>query len=101
MKIKKGDTVKITRGKDNGKEGVVEKVWLKESKVTVAGMNLYKRHLKARSEGQKSQIVEVPRALTIANVSLVCPKCKKVTRVGFKMLAKGKARICKKCEAEI
>ncbi len=101
MKIKKGDKVKITVGKDRGKEGAVERVWLKEGKITVTGLNLFKRHFKARSQGQKSDIVELPRPLDVAKLALICPKCKQVTRVGYKLTAKEKVRICRKCDQEL
>jgi large subunit ribosomal protein L24 len=101
MKLHKGDTVKIVRGKDNGKTGAVERVFTKEDKVVVEGMNQYKRHIKARMPGQKSEIVTLTKPLSLANVQLICPKCKKPTRVGYKMLKDGKTRVCKKCNAEI
>ncbi len=80
MKLKKGDKIKVTVGKDRGKEGLVEKVWPKEGKVTMAGVNIFKRHLKAR-EGQKGGITDFTRPLPESNVALICPKCKQVTRV--------------------
>lgn len=101
MKLKKGDKVKITAGKDSGKEGSIDKIWPKENKVSIAGVNLYKRHLKPRAEGQKGEIRELPRPIPVSNVALVCPKCKKQTRIGYKILKDGKVRICKKCDAEI
>ncbi len=101
MKIKKGDQVAIVAGKENGKKGTVEKVLTKEAKVLVEGMNQYKRHLKARMANQKSEIVTITKPLPIANVQLICPKCKKITRVGYKMLKDEKVRICRKCKAEI
>lgn len=101
MKFKKGDKVKITRGKDRGKEGAVEKVWQAEAKVTITGLNLFKRHTKPRSEGQKGQIIELPRAVPVSNVALICPKCKQVTRVGYRLTGQDKVRICRKCEQEI
>jgi large subunit ribosomal protein L24 len=101
MKIKKGDQVAIVTGKDNGKKGTVEKVFAKESKVLVEGINQYKRHLKGRVQGQKSEIITITKPLALANVQLLCPKCKKVTRVGYKMIKDGKVRICRKCNAEI
>ncbi|MCL4397814.1 50S ribosomal protein L24 [Patescibacteria group bacterium] len=99
MKLKKGDKVKIMAGKDRGKEGTVEKVL--DGRVAVAGVNIYKRHSKPRSEGQKGGIVDFARPLPIANVALICPKCKQITRVGFKVTEKEKVRICRKCEQEI
>lgn len=101
MKLKKGDSVSIVRGKDSGKKGTVEKVFAKESKVLVEGVNQYKRHVKARMQGQKSEIITLTKPLPLANVQLLCPKCKKVTRVGYKMLKDEKVRICRKCNAEI
>jgi large subunit ribosomal protein L24 len=101
MKIRKGDKVRVMAGKDVGKEGVVEKVLPKQQKVLVANVNLFKRHLKPRAEGQKGQIVEVPRPLAVAKVALICPKCQQVTRVGYAVNGKQKSRICKKCKMEI
>lgn len=101
MKIKKGDNVKIIRGKDKGKDGKVEKVLPKLGKVLIANVNLYKRHLKARSESQPSEIVTLTKPLSEENVILVCPKCHKTTRVGYKLEKNKKLRICKKCKSEI
>jgi large subunit ribosomal protein L24 len=101
MKLKKGDSVLVVRGKDSGKKGTVEKVFSKESKVLVEGVNQYKRHMKARMQGQKSEIITITKPLPVANVQIVCPKCKKQTRVGYKMLKDEKVRICKKCQAEV
>lgn len=101
MKLKKGDQVKITLGKDAGKIGKVEKVFAKEDKVIVLGMNQYKRHMKARVPGQKSEVITITKPLSINNVALICQKCKKPTRVGFKILKDKKIRICKKCKEEI
>ena len=101
MKIKKGDSVKVIRGKDKGKEGKVEKVLPKEGKVLVTNVNLYKRHLKARSEKQPSEIVTLTKPMPETNVILVCPKCHKTTRVGYKLEKGIKSRICKRCKSEI
>jgi len=101
MKLKKGDLVTVVRGKDAGKTEKIEKVFSKEAKVLVTGVNQYKRHVKGRMQGQKSEIITLTKPLRIANVQLVCPKCKKLTRVGYKMLKDEKVRVCKKCNAEI
>ena len=100
MKIKKGDKVRILLGKDSGKEGTIEKVLSKEARVFVGGANLYKRHVK-KMRDVEGGIIDIPKSLNISNVGLVCPDCKKVTRVGFKVEGKTKARICKKCKKEI
>lgn len=100
IKIKKGDTVKIMVGKDAGKEGVIDRVITKKGRVVIAGVNLYKRHLK--KQGQlEGGVIEILKPLNISNVALICPNCKKITRVGFKLAVKEKLRICKKCKKEL
>jgi len=101
MKFKKGDNVKVIKGKDKDKTGKIDKVFPKLGKVLISNVNLYKRHLKARSQGQPSEIVTVTKPLPEENVILVCPKCNKTTRVGYKMEKGVKSRICKKCKSEI
>ena len=97
MKLKKDDTVEIQRGKDKGKTGKVLSVLPKDGKVLIEGINQYKRHVKAKAQNQKSEIVTITKPLPISNVALLCPKCKKITRVGYKMVSSEKVRICKKC----
>lgn len=100
MKIKKGDTVKVLLGKDSGKEGKVAFVLGKDKKVFVEGANIYKRHVK--KQGQiEGGIIDLPKPFDISNVALVCPNCKKLTRVGYKIVGSDKLRICKKCNKEI
>ena len=101
MKLKKGDLVTVVTGRDNGKTEKIVKVFSKEGKVLVDGVNQYKRHVKSRMPGQKSEIITLTKPLPIASVRLVCPKCKKLTRVGYKMLKDEKVRVCRKCNAEI
>lgn len=101
MKIRKGDKVKIMVGKDKGKEGIVEKVYPKQFKVLVPGVNLYKKHIKKSENFPKGGVVELPRPIAVAKVMLVCRGCGKPTRVGFKITGRKKVRICKKCESVI
>jgi len=101
MKLKKGDNVKIVSGKDRGKIGKIEKVFGKIGKVLVTGMNQYKRHLKARSQGQPSEIVTIAKPLPLSNVALVCPHCKLPTRIGFRIEKNDKIRVCRKCDKKI
>jgi large subunit ribosomal protein L24 len=101
MKLKKGDNIKVIKGKDKGKTGKIDKVFPKLGKVLVGNVNLYKRHMKARSQNEPSQILTLTKPLPEANVILVCPKCHKETRVGYKIEKNNKLRVCKKCEAEI
>ena len=101
MKIKTGDTVLIISGKDRSKTGKVTEVFPKDNKIIIEGLNIVKKHVRAKREGEKGQRVEVPRPLDVSNVKLVCPKCKKAARIGHKLLEKSKVRICKKCGQEI
>lgn len=100
MRIKKGDKVRIFLGKDRGKEGKVEYVLAKANRVFVGGANLYKRHVKKHGTIEGG-IIDIPKSLDASNVAIICPNCKKVTRVGFKIIEKKNVRICKKCGKEI
>lgn len=96
QKIIKGDNVKVMLGKDAGKTGAVEKVLGKSGKVYVGGVNLYKRHVRSM-QGVEGGIIDLPKPINVSNVQLVCPACKKVTRVGFKVEGETKVRVCRKC----
>lgn len=100
IKFKVGDKVKITAGKDKGREGQIERIFFKENLAVIPNMNIYKKHVKG-VPGQKGGIYEVPRPLAFSKIALVCPKCKKITRVGFKTVGNEKLRICRKCGREI
>lgn len=100
MKIKKGDNVQIILGKDRGKKGTVEFVNGKDKKVFVGGANLYKRHV--RKQGTiEGGIIDLPKPLDISNVSLVCPNCKKLTRVGYSILDKKRSECVKSAKRRL
>lgn len=101
MKIIKNDQVLITSGNDKGKKGKVLKALPKEGRVVVEGVNIAKKHIKARKSGQKGQIVQTPRPIQISNVKMVCPKCGKGARIGYEIVDNKKFRVCKKCGAKI
>lgn len=101
MKIKKGDNVKVLSGKDRGKVGKVLRIFGKDKKAIVEGINLVKRHTRPRHRGEKGQRVTVPAAIDLSNLMLVCPKCSKPTRVSFKVTKEAKFRVCKKCRSEV
>ena len=100
LKFKIGDTVKVRSGKDKGREGKIEKIYPKLGSVLIPGINLYKKHIKGAT-GRKGGIYDVPRPLSFSKIAVVCPKCKKETRVGFRVLPKEKTRICRKCGKEM
>lgn len=97
MKIKKNDLVLIIRGKDKGKSGKVIKALPKENKIIVEGLNLVKKHLRPKRSGEKGQIISIPHPIYVSKVKLICPKCKKPTRVGCEIKDEKKFRKCKKC----
>lgn len=101
MKFIKGDEVKVTAGKDKGKVGKIEKVFSKLNSVLISGVNEYKRHVKDQTQKDKSSIVTINKPLPVGNIVLVCPNCRKITRVGYKIDGKEKIRICKKCKKKI
>lgn len=101
MKIKKGDQVIIISGKDRARKGKVIQALPKEEKIIVEGINLRKKHVKPKRSGEKGQIIQMPVPLRACNVKIICPKCGKATRVGYKIEGEKKYRVCKKCKQEI
>jgi large subunit ribosomal protein L24 len=102
MKIKKGDTVLIVTGKDNGKKGKVRKALPKKKAVIIEGLNLIKRHSRTGGQARQGGIIELEAPIDISNVMLICNKCSKPARVGFRLLSDGKkVRICKACDEAI
>ena len=93
MKIKKGDTVKVIAGKDNGREGKVLSVDHKNGKVVVEGLNMVSKHTKPSAANQNGGIVSQEAAMDISNVMLLYKG--KATRVGFQVKDGKKVRIAK------
>ena len=91
----------MLNGKDKGKTGKVAKVFADSNKVVVEGLNMVKRSVRARKQGQKGQIISKERMVSAPSVALVCKSCGKPTRIGYKMEGETKVRICKKCGAEV
>lgn len=101
MNIKKNDTVLVITGKDSGKTAKVLVAQPKSNKVVVDGINVQKKHKKARSAQEVSSIVNQSGAIDASNVMVVCPVCGKATRVAYKEIEGKKVRICKKCSASL
>ena len=101
MKIKKGDTVRILYGKDSGKQGTVLAIDVKDNKVVVEGMNVYKKHVKGDGKKKTSEILSIVKPMSISKVILICNNCGKPTRVGIKREEGKVERICKKCNKVI
>ena len=97
MDIRKNDAVQIIAGKDKGKTGQVIKVARSEGKIMVEGVNIVKRHQKARTQTSPSGIIEREGSIDASNVMLVDPKTGEATRIGYKVNEDGsKDRIAKK-----
>jgi large subunit ribosomal protein L24 len=102
VRIKKNDTVLVISGKDRGKKGKVRRAVPKADRVVVEGLNMIKRHSRARRAARQAGIVELEAPIHVSNVMLVCEKCKKPTRVGVKTLEDGrKVRFCRACDEAI
>ncbi len=102
MKIRKDDTVVIITGKDRGKRGKVRRAFPREDKVIVEGLNMIKRHSRARRAVRQAGIIELEAPIHVSNVMLVCEKCGNPTRVNFRFLDDGrKVRICNSCQEVI
>ena len=99
MKVKKNDTVLVLTGKDAGKTAKVLVALPKANRVVVDGVNVQKKHKKARNAQEVSSIKEQACPIDASNVMVVCPACGKATRVAYKVEGDKKARICKKCGA--
>ena len=81
LHVTKGDTVRVVRGDDKGKEGKVLRVYMKTGRVTVDGVNIVKRHRRARNPDEQSGIMEFPAPIHASNVMLLDPKKGVPTRV--------------------
>ena len=97
LKYKTGDSVKVLRGKDKGREGVIERIFPKKGTALVEGINLYKRHIKkVVAKDNKGGIFELPRPIALDKLAVIDPKTKKTTRVGFQIEGGKKLRFSKK-----
>ena len=101
MKRRKGDNVKVLSGNDKGKTGEVLEVIPKTEKIIVKGINIRKKHVKPRKQGEEGGIIPVECAIHSSKVSVVCPKCGKATRIGYEIEKDQKVRVCKKCNAKL
>jgi large subunit ribosomal protein L24 len=108
MHVKKDDEVLVISGKDKGKRGKIKESHPADTKVIIEGLNIVKRHMKARGPGKPSGIIEMEAPIHASNVMLICPKCGRAARTGKRFLEttdyKGrprKVRYCKACDESI
>jgi len=98
MKIRKNDTVLVIAGKDKGKKGKVRFAYPKDERLLVEGVNFTKKHVRATGQVRQAGIIEREAPLHVSNVMLLCNKCNRPTRIGFRFLEDGKkVRICRSC----
>lgn len=101
MNIRKGDNVIVIAGKDKGKEGKITRVFPARNEVVVEGVNMKKKHKRARKQGQKGQIIDIASPVNASNVMLKDPKTGKPTRIGIKKEDGKRVRIAKKSGSTI
>jgi large subunit ribosomal protein L24 len=102
MKIRKGDRVVVLSGKDRGKTGVVSFALPKVGKVIVEGINVAKRHTKARRATMQAGIIDKDMPMDVSNVAIISPSDGKATRIGYKVQADGtKVRVCRRTGVEL
>ena len=97
LHIKKCDTVVVLSGDSKGVKGEVIATSPKEGKVLVKGANIIHKHVKARRQGETSQIVDAEGAIYACKVALYCPKCDKGVRTHIEVVDGKKVRVCAKC----
>ena len=98
LKVRKGDEVQVIAGKDKGKRGRVQEVHRTAGTITVAGVNIAKRHTKPNpSKNTKGGIIEQPMPLKLGKVMVVCTHCGKPTRIAHRTNEETKERVCKLC----
>jgi large subunit ribosomal protein L24 len=102
MRIRRDDTVVIITGKDRGKKGKVRRAFPDEDRVVVEGLNMIKRHSRARRATRQAGIIELEAPIHVSDVMLICNKCGNPARVGFRLLDDGKkVRVCNSCREVI
>ncbi len=99
--MKKGDIVKIITGKNRGKTGKVISVDKKTDRISVEGVNVYKKHSRPKRQGEKGEVVNVVRPFDISNAMVVCSSCNKPVREAHKIEKKVNIRYCRKCGAQM
>lgn len=102
MKIHMNDNVLVLAGKDRGKTGKVLRVNAKLNRATVENVNMRTKHIKKKRAGESGQRIRFEASIDASNIAVICPHCKKKTRVSYGRLETGKKyRMCKKCSQSL
>ena len=97
FKMHKDDTVEVLAGKDKGNRGTIVRVLSKKDAVLVSGVNIVKKAMKKRSAQDQGGIIEIEAPLHVSNVGIVCKKCGRPVKIGYKIDGDKKIRVCRKC----
>jgi large subunit ribosomal protein L24 len=100
MKLRKGDRVRVLTGKDRGDEGEIMRVFPKEGRVIVEGVNVAKKHQRALRATMQAGIIDKDMPLPASNVAIICASCGP-TRIGYRFEGGNKVRTCKKCGGDL
>ncbi|MCK4755663.1 50S ribosomal protein L24 [candidate division WOR-3 bacterium] len=95
--IKKGDLVEVNTGVEKERKGRVLEIIPEKNQAIIEGINLVKKHQRARSQTKPSGIVTVPAPIHISNILLICSKCGKKTKIKKDKIENRRVRICKEC----
>ena len=98
MKIKKNDMVLVVAGKDKGKKGKVRFAFPRENRLLIEGVNMIKKHAKAKGQARQAGIIELEGPVDVSNVMYLCSKCNHPARVSHRRLEDGRTvRFCRAC----
>ncbi len=101
-RIRRNDQVLVTTGKDRGKRGTVRSVYPKEQRAVVQGVNIARKHMKARDPQHAGGIIDIELPIHWSNLMVICRSCSRPTRTGFRARDDGtKVRVCKRCGEDI
>lgn len=99
--IKKGDTVIVRIGRNRGTKGTVARMLPSRGLILISGVNLYKKHVRPKKQGEKGELVELMRPLRASNVALFCASCGRASRVGYRVDGAKKVRFCRRCSVAL
>jgi large subunit ribosomal protein L24 len=102
-RVKRNDTVQVIAGKDKGKKGRVIRVYPKQGKAFVEGVNVATKHRRVaqtRQGAQEGGIIHEEVPIQLSNIMPICPSCKAPSRVGSKLIGDQKVRYCRRCDSE-
>ena len=102
MKIQKEDTVLVITGKDKGKKGKVRFAYPRKNQLIIEGVNLVKKHSKAKGAARQAGIIDIEARIHVSKVMYLCGKCNKPARIGMRKLEDGRnVRFCRTCREVI